>query len=50
MTNKEEVDKRLLLSAAMNNEATAIVVKDMNVFLLLIYALGHLECVPHNVI
>ena len=42
MTNEEEADKRLLLPAAMNNEATAIVVKGTNVFLLLIYALGQL--------
>ena len=32
----------------MSNEGAVIVAKDMEVFLLLIYALGQLECVPRS--
>ena len=43
MSNNEETDKMLLLRAAMSNEATAIVVNDTDVFLLLVYDSGQLE-------
>ena len=39
ISNHEEVDKML-----MSNEVPVIVTKEADVFLLLIYALSHLEC------
>ena len=42
--NHEEADTRLIFYAGMSNEAPIIVAKDTKVFLLLIYALGQLEC------
>ena len=42
--NNKEADTRLIFHIWMSNEAVSVITKDTYVFLLLIYALGQLEC------
>ena len=44
ISNRKEAGTMLVFHAVMSNEAVVIVAKDGDVFLLLIYALGALEC------
>ena len=43
ISEHEEADTRLFFHAGMSNEATVIVPKDSEVFLLLIYSLGQFD-------
>ena len=44
ISNREEAGTRLIFYARMCNEAAVVVAKDADVFLLLVYVLGQLEC------
>ena len=44
ISNHEEANTRLLFHAGMKSKAAVIVVKYVDMFLLLIYALGQMEC------
>ena len=44
ISNPGEAGTRLTFQVRMNNEVAFILIKDADVFLLLIYALGQLEC------
>ena len=45
-SNHEEAVKRLIFYEAASNEAVIMVGKDMDVLLLLLYTLDHLQCAP----
>ena len=44
--NHEETDSSLIFLAGVSNEVAIIVAKHADVFLLVIYGLGQLECYP----
>ena len=44
ITKHEQADTRLIFHGGMSNESTVVVAKDTDMFLLLNYALGQLEC------
>lgn len=50
ISRHEGADIRLIFHAGVSNEGGPIVTTDMDVFLILIYALGQLECFPPHVI
>ena len=48
--SKHEADTKLIFHAGINSQEAVIVAKDRPVFLLLIHALGQLECcLPHGI-